>query len=236
MLKITNLNKSYKNKKVLIDLNLNINKNDIVALIGINGAGKSTMLEIICGLIKKNSGNVEISGINLDDKKQRKLLKYKIGYMPQYFSMFNDLTVKENLNYLCAVYKIDNKRTEEILRLCNLDDKKNQLAKNLSGGYKQLLSLAGTIIHSPELLILDEPTSAMDPIFRQLFWKIIKELNKNGTTILVTTHYIEEISECNKLMCLAQGRIIIEQSTQSLDISSNNSKLKKIFDMYLQKD
>ena len=235
MLKIENLHKSYGKKEILKGLTLNIEDGDIVALIGVNGAGKSTMLEIICGLIKKNSGSVEIANMNIDKRGNRKKIKYILGYMPQYFSMFNDLTVKENLKYLCTVYGIkDKNRCQDIIKLCNLEDKQNQLAKNLSGGYRQLLSLAGTIINLPKFLIMDEPTSAMDPIFRSKFWDIIKKLNSDGTTILVTTHYIEEIIECNKMFCLSNGVITIEKDTKELEIE--NKKYKNIFDMYTQKE
>lgn len=237
MLKIENLYKSYSKKQVLTGVDLEIQKNDIVALIGINGAGKSTLLEIICGVIKKNQGKIMVDNIDIDDKKHKKLLKFKIGYMPQSFRMFNDMTVKENLDYLVAVYNLKKDTTSKIMQLCELLDKKNILAQNLSGGYRQLLSLAGTIIHNPEFLILDEPTSAMDPIFRSMFWKIIKTLNKeNGTTVLVTTHYLEEISECNKMMCLANGKIIFSGDTQDFNLSQDTSKFKVIYDLYQKKE
>ena len=127
--------------------------------------------------------------------------------MPQSFGMFNDLTVQENLGYVCSIYNVSTDKIDEIIDMCYLTDQKHTLAKNLSGGYKQLLSIATVLIHNPEVCILDEPTSAMDPIFRKNFWKIIKECNKKGTTILLITHYLEELLECDRFACLAQGEI-----------------------------
>ncbi|MBQ7307379.1 MAG: ABC transporter ATP-binding protein [Clostridia bacterium] len=237
MLKIENLSKNYGKKEVLKGVNFEVKKHDIVALIGINGAGKSTLFEIICGVTKKNSGTIMIDNLSIEDKKHKQSLKFKIGYMPQYFSLFNDMTVKENLDYLSCVYHLEKNTSLKIMELCDLLDKKNVLAKNLSGGFRQLLSLAGTIIHSPEFLILDEPTSAMDPIFRSMFWKIIKNLNtQNGTTILVTTHYIEEINECNKMACLSQGKIIFYGETQGFNLTQDTSKFKAVFDLYQKKE
>lgn len=235
MLKIINLCKNYGKNKVLKNLNLEIEDGEKVALIGTNGSGKSTLLEVICGIIKKNSGDIYIDNLNINIKKNKNKLKQIIGYMPQFFSLFNDLTVKENLEYLGAIYNVKKDRINQVLNECQLNEKASYLAKNLSGGYKQLLSLAGSIIHSPKLLILDEPTSAMDPVFRIKFWDIIKTLNLKGTTIIVTTHYMEEIAECSYLCCLSNGEIVLKQETSSLDISKDTMKFKKILDMYLRK-
>ena len=153
------------------------------------------------------------AGIDVSNSKERQLIKYAIGYMPQIFNLYLDLTVKENLNYLSAIFNLNKKNVvESLIKECNLESKSNVLAKNLSGGYKQLLCLAGALIHSPQFLILDEPTSAMDPVFRTIFWKIIKSYKKKGVTIFVITHHIEELLECDSFACLSEGKIIFDGS------------------------
>ena len=205
MLKITNLNKNYRKHNVLNNLNLEVPTGTIKALIGVNGSGKSTLVDLVCGVKTFDSGEILINGISNKDKKMRNQIKYLIGYMPQNICLFNDLTVEENLKYLSAIYKLDTD-IDALLEQCYLKDHRKTLTNNLSGGYKQLLSLASALIHSPKFLILDEPTSAMDPVFRRNFWKIIKNYNKDGNTILVITHYLEEILECKHFACLSEGK------------------------------
>jgi len=212
MLKINELYKSYKDREVLKGVNLHVEAGEIKGLIGVNGAGKSTLIECVCGVKRYDTGEILINGINIADKKKKQEVKYIIGYMPQVFSLFNDLTVEENLGYLCSVYDIDNTNVQRVIDLCFLDDHKTTIAKNLSGGYKQLLSMASAIIHSPKLLILDEPTSAMDPIFRRQFWDIVNECKKNNITVLVITHYMEELVECDNFVCLSNGEIVLSGS------------------------
>ncbi|MBQ4558543.1 MAG: ABC transporter ATP-binding protein [Clostridia bacterium] len=216
MLKILGLKKQYKKNEVLTDVNLSVKKGEVKALIGINGAGKSTLLEIVSGVKSADSGQIFVNDIDIFDKKARYLVKKILGYMPQTFGLFHDLTVEENLKYLCAIYNIDDtkQRVEELLELCYLTKKRKVLSRNLSGGYKQLLNLAGALVHSPKLLILDEPTSSMDPIFRKDFWKIIKKCNKEGMTILLITHHIEELLECDTFACLANGKIVFDDKVK----------------------
>ena len=169
MLKIEGLYKKYKDTDVLKGVNLHVATNEIKALIGVNGSGKSTLIEIVCGVKAADNGSVFVNNINISDRKYKKEYKKIIGYVPQSFGLFNDLTVQENLEYVCAVYGADVGAVEDVMKLCLLYDSRKKLASNLSGGYKQLLSCACSIIHKPKLLILDEPTSAMDPIFRKKF-------------------------------------------------------------------
>lgn len=215
MLEIKNIVKSYKSNQVLSDVNFLVKKGEIKALIGENGAGKSTLIEIICGVKKSDSGQILINGVDISNKKQKHKIKRNIGYMPQSFSLYQDLTVEENLGYVCAVYGIDEKtQIDRVLKLCFLEDKKHFLTQNLSGGYRQLVSMACAIVHSPSLLILDEPTSAMDPIFRKRFWGIVKNINKSGTTVLLITHHVEEILECDSFACLSGGKIVFDGKTK----------------------
>lgn len=237
MLKIKNLCKKYGKREVLKQLSMNIEKGEIVALIGVNGSGKSTLIELICGVKKFDSGEIFINGTSLEDKKGLNKIRFEFGYMPQHFSLFNDLTVRENLEYMQSVYLVaNNSRIDDILKLCFLEDKQTMLAKNLSGGYKQLLSLASSLLHQPKLLILDEPTSAMDPLFRKQFWSVIHKLNKEGTTIFVTTHHMEEIFECQRLDCLANGKIVFSEKVEELFGQGKSTTIEEILKKYILKD
>ena len=213
MLKIRDVFKSYKDNNVLKGVTLDVKNNEIKGLIGVNGAGKSTLIELICNVKSIDSGSIVLNGLTVGDKKNKESIKFTIGYMPQMFNLFNDLTVEENLGYLCAVYHL-NKDVEidRIIKLCNLEKMRKKLAMNLSGGCRQLLALAAALIHKPKLLILDEPTSAMDPLFRKGFWNIVRESRKEGCTILVITHYMEELLECDSFACLSNGKIVVDES------------------------
>ena len=214
MLKIKNLYKNYKDFKCLKDVSFEILKGETKALIGVNGSGKSTLIECVCGVKNADSGTISVNNIANDDKRQTKVYKQSIGYVSQSFGLFNDLTVKENLEYMCAVYGIDFKKADEIMKLCELEFCAKKLAGNLSGGYRQLLSFACAIVHKPKLIILDEPTSAMDPIFRKKFWQIIRTTKSWGSTILIVTHYLEELLECDKFVCLNDGKITYDGNVQ----------------------
>lgn len=211
MLKIKNVYKNYKDKEVLKGVTFNVSKGEIKGFIGVNGAGKTTLIEIICGVKKMDSGDIFINDKSINNKNNRDI-KRIIGYMPQSFGLFNDLTVEENLKYLCAIYDIDEENVNRVINLCNLEEYRKNIVKNLSGGYKQLLSMAGAIIHSPKFLILDEPTTAMDPVFRRKFWKVVNNLKKENITVLVITHYMEELVECDSFVCLANGAISFDGS------------------------
>lgn len=206
MLEVKGVCKAFGKKEVLKGVDLSVGDGEIKGLIGVNGAGKSTLIECICGTKKADAGSIFIHGRDASDKKFRKEIKYLIGYMPQHFRMFNDLTLEENLKYLCAVYRLPSSRSDEVMDLCKIRDSAKILAGNLSGGYRQLLSMACALIHAPKFLILDEPTAAMDPIFRRQFWEILRSYREQDATILVITHYIEELVECDSFVCLANGK------------------------------
>jgi len=236
VLTVENLNKSYKSNKVLKNLSLEIDDKDLTALVGINGAGKSTLIEIICGIRKKHNGMISFKGMDISDKKNSIPIKRQIGYMPQFFSMFNDLTVKENLQYLYSVYELnDSSVIQNTVEKCSLKGKENILANNLSGGYRQLLSLAGAVMHNPSLLILDEPTSAMDPLFRKQFWDIIYGCNNKGTAVLLTTHYAEEIFNCTKVMFLYGGEIIHKNNVSDIYENGKFKSIYEVLDYYILK-
>lgn len=230
MLKINNVYKSYKDNQVLKGVNLEVKKGEIKGLIGVNGAGKSTLIELICGVKQIDKGEIYLDNINVTTK--NKNLKFMFGYMPQVFCLFNDLTVEENLGYLCAIYNLNEQiEVDRILMMCNLMDMRKKLALNLSGGYKQLLSLASSLIHNPKLLILDEPTSAMDPLFRKRFWEIIRDYRNNGGTVFVITHFMEELTECNSFACLSAGKIVFDDKIESVK-TFKDLDIEKILKQY----
>ncbi|MCT4585924.1 MAG: ABC transporter ATP-binding protein [Peptostreptococcaceae bacterium] len=231
---INNIKKNFDDFYALKGINLNIEEGQIFGILGPNGAGKSTLIRIICAILEPSFGNAFV--MDMDVVKDSEKIKENIGYMSQKFSLYNDLTVLENLRFYSEIYKIDKSikkdRIEKILKLSSLEDKKNTLAKNLSGGLKQRLALGCSIIHKPKILILDEPTSAVDPVSRRLFWSIIYDLSKEGITILVTTHYMDEALTCDEVVFLFKGQIIGQGNPTELIKEHNVSNLEDLFIKY----
>jgi ABC-2 type transport system ATP-binding protein len=173
---------------------------------------------MLCGLLTPTEGEVEVLGLKVPE--QAEALKRRIGYMTQKFSLYEDLTVRENLEFLAAVHdlsrKVAKERVEEALQRYDLGERRGQLAGTLSGGQKQRLALAGSVLHRPELLLLDEPTSAVDPESRRNFWASLFELADAGTTLLVSTHYMDEAERCHRLAILERGRLVADGTPQAL--------------------
>ncbi len=193
--------------KAIQSLDLSVEKGQIYGFLGPNGCGKTTAIRLLTGLLKPSAGQVKVLGFNLPKESEK--LRLNIGYMTQKFSLYDDLTVKENLQFLARIYglsgKEQNRRIAQLLSIYGLDQKASQLAGSMSGGQRQRLSLAGATIHKPELLFLDEPTSAVDPENRREFWEQLFDLCDQGTTILVSTHYMDEAERCHKLAILEAG-------------------------------
>lgn len=185
-------------------LNLQIPKGSIYGFLGPNGCGKSTLIRMLTGLLKPSAGEAKILGIPLQGNEES--LKSRIGYMTQKFSLYNNLTVLENMRFVASIYGVkDKSRIETLLLQYALKERRKQLAGTMSGGQKQRLALACAIMHSPEILFLDEPTSAVDPQNRRDFWEHLFDLSDNGTTILVSTHYMDEAERCHQLAILENG-------------------------------
>lgn len=189
-------------------LDLQVPRQCIYGFLGPNGSGKTTAIRLLTGLLKPTSGEVDVLGLRLPQ--QANALRYKIGYMTQKFSLYGDLTVQENLQFVARIYGITGKhqqqRVGELLSTYDLGSQAGQLAGSMSGGQRQRLALAAAVIHKPELLFLDEPTSAVDPENRRLFWEQLFDLCDAGTTILVSTHYMDEAERCHKLAILETGQ------------------------------
>jgi ABC-2 type transport system ATP-binding protein len=195
-----------------------IQRGEIFGFLGPNGAGKTTTIRMLLGLLRPTSGHAQVLG--LDIVKQSDEIKKRIGYMSQRFSLYNDLTVEENLNFYGRTYGVRNQQLRErkvyILEMAGLEGRERELTKNLSGGWKQRLALGTAIIHEPEMVFLDEPTAGVDPISRRAFWDLLYELADGGTTIFVTTHYMDEAEHCQRLAFIHGGSIVARGSPRNI--------------------
>ncbi len=207
VIQVKNLSRSFADLKAIDNLNLEIEKGNIYGFLGPNGCGKTTAIRLLTGLLKPTSGTVEVLGFSLPQDAEK--LRMHIGYMTQKFSLYDDLSVVENLNFIAKIYGLSRahqkKRVVELLDTYHLMQQKKQLAGSMSGGQKQRLALAAAVLHEPELLFLDEPTSAVDPENRREFWEQLFDLSDQGTSILVSTHYMDEAERCHKLAILEKG-------------------------------
>jgi len=202
-------------KRVAVDhLNLQVRAGELYGFLGPNGAGKSTTLRMLCGILEPSEGGGTVLGIDLTRDPER--IKSVIGYMSQKFSLYDDLTVVENLTFYARVYEVSgiqrSTRMARMIQLADLAGRESQLAGTLSGGYRQRLALACALVHSPRLVFLDEPTAGVDPVSRRNFWGLIRRLADQGTTIVVTTHYMDEAELCDSLGFIYQGKLIAQGS------------------------
>jgi len=192
------------------DVSLEVNRGEIFGVLGPNGAGKSTTIRMLCGILDPSSGEGRVVG--LDIRRDAERIKQRIGYMTQRFSLYEDLTVEENLRFYAGIYGVPLRRRrariEEVLEATGLVDRRRQLAGTLSGGWKQRVALASATIHEPPLLFLDEPTAGVDPVSRREFWDRIHRLAAEGTTVLLTTHYMDEAERCHRLAFIFRGRVL----------------------------
>ncbi|MGA2478540.1 MAG: ABC transporter ATP-binding protein [Spirochaetia bacterium] len=190
----------------------------IFGLLGANGAGKSTTIRMLCGLLSSSGGTAEVAGKDINREPEE--IKRRIGYMSQRFSLYDDLTVEENINFFGGVYGLTNAelkdRARQTVLRAGLQGREKSLTRELSGGWKQRLALGCAILHRPGIVFLDEPTGGTDPLSRRLFWEIINELAMEGTTLLVTTHYLDEAEYCNTLVLMHAGRIVAQGSPRQL--------------------
>tara|TARA_B100000408_G_scaffold136934_1_gene127707 strand:- start:327 stop:1250 length:924 start_codon:yes stop_codon:yes gene_type:complete len=216
VINIEGLTKTYDKFTAVDEISFTVNEGEVFALLGPNGAGKTTTVEIIECLKTPDKGKVEIFGIDLKDKKKQKDVKRKIGVMPQNFNAFDWLTVKENLEYFKDLYssKIS---TDELINRVGLGEKMNSMYKTLSGGTKQRVGIAISLINEPELLFLDEPTAGLDPQARRETWNLIRKLKEQGKTIFLTTHYMEEAQELSdRILIIIEGKIVAGGSPNEL--------------------
>lgn len=219
ILKISNLKKSYGTIEAVNNINLEIIEGEMFGLVGPDGAGKTTSIRILCGLLRQDSGSIEILGSELN--KSKKEIQNQIGYLSQKFSLYGDLSIDENIEFFADIHNVKDfqNRREELLAFTRLTPFRDRLAEKLSGGMKQKLALACSLIHKPKLLFLDEPTTGVDPVSRRDFWKILSDLQKEGITILMTTPYLDEAERCNRVALMNKGEIIAVDTPQNIKSS-----------------
>lgn len=215
---VENLRKNYKDVRAVDNFSFSVNQGEIYALVGPDGAGKTTIIRTLCGLITPDSGTASING--LDCQTQFDRIKPILGYMPQVFSLYPDLSVAENLAFYGGIYGVRgdefHKRAENLYRFSNLKPFASRRAQALSGGMKQKLALSCALMHDPQVLILDEPTTGVDPLSRRQFWEILLELKKQGVTIIVSTPYMDEVARADRTCFVFRGRKLAEDTPSKL--------------------
>jgi ABC-2 type transport system ATP-binding protein len=199
-------------------ISFSVNRGEIFGFLGANGAGKSTTIRMLCGLLQPTSGTALVGGYDINT--QIDLVKQNIGYMSQRFSLYNDLTVEQNIRFFGGVYGLDERKLQDrmawVLQMADLQGRETALTRTLSGGWKQRLALGCAILHEPSIVFLDEPTGGVDPISRRNFWELINRLSSDGTTVLVTTHFLDEAEYCNDIILINAGSLIASGSPMEL--------------------
>jgi len=224
------LTKKFKDLAAVSELNLQIQRGEIFGLVGPDGAGKTTTLRLLSTAMEQTSGEVKVLG--LDTLKDEEKIRDKIGYMPQRFSLYGDLTVDENIDFFADIYSVPKgegrrARKEELLRFTNLSPFTDRKAQNLSGGMQKKLGLACNLIHTPEVLFLDEPTTGVDPISRREFWRILYRLTE--VTIVVTTPYMDEAERCNRIGLIREGKLLICDTPDEVKKKNRAKSLEEAF-------
>ncbi|WP_454786102.1 ABC transporter ATP-binding protein [Legionella sp. WA2024007413] len=218
---VSNLTKKFNKYQAVKNLNLKVEYGDIYGFLGPNGAGKTTSLRMLCGLITPDSGSGECVGFDI--VKESRQIKALVGYMSQNFGLYKDLTVYENMMFFSEVYGVVDRKNqiEKYLHKFDLEQYKNQIAGTLSGGWKQRLSLAVSLLHDPLLLLLDEPTANIDPKARREFWELMHQLSQEGITILLSSHNLDEVDKCNKIAYMCYGQTLMSGTIEEILNSVN---------------
>ena len=217
-IEVENLAKQFGTFTAVDHISFQVKEGEIFGFLGANGAGKSTTIRMLCGLLQSTTGTARVGGFDINTQSEK--VKESIGYMSQRFSLYEDLTVDENINFFGKAYGLSDRELMErkkwVLEIANLRGREKSITGTLSGGWKQRLALGCAVLHRPRIVFLDEPTSGVDPLMRRRFWELINDLSSQGTTILVTTHYLEEAEYCNDIILINAGRIIAGGSPKEL--------------------
>ncbi len=209
-IQVINLTKKFGHFVAVDRVTFNVNRGEVYGWLGPNGAGKTTTIRMLLGLLKPSAGQARVLGYN--PAKEAKAMQARVGYMSQLFTLYNDLTASENIRFYGQAYGLKRKelrrRHDEIIEMAGLQGRERELTRNLSGGWKQRLALGCAIVHSPQVIFLDEPTAGVDPISRREFWGLIYAMAKKGVTVLVTTHYMDEAELCQRVGFLSEGKLV----------------------------
>lgn len=228
-----NITKKFGDFLAVDHISFEVFKGEIFGFLGANGAGKTTAMRILCGLLKPTSGEGRVAGYDI--YKESDKIKKNIGYMSQKFSLYEDLTIKENMRLFGGIYGMNTKnikiKTEQLLKELSLEAEKDILVKSLPLGIKQKVSFAVSTFHSPEIVFLDEPTGGVDPIARRTFWEMIYQASNNGITIFVTTHYMDEAEYCNRISIMVDGRIQALDTPAGLRKKYNATTMDEVFQL-----
>lgn len=228
VIEINNLHKSYAEIKAVNGISLSVAEGEMFGLVGPDGAGKTTTIRILCGLLKIDEGEVNILGKNIE--RHTKEIQNNIGYLSQRFSLYGDLTVDENIEFFADIHNVKNYngRRDELLEFTRLKPFRDRLADKLSGGMKQKLALACSLIHKPKIIFLDEPTTGVDPVSRRDFWKILAGLLKEGITIFMSTPYLDEAERCSRVAMMNNGEIIALDTPQKIKEELNKQVIELV--------
>jgi len=212
-------------------LSISVERGEIFGFLGANGAGKTTAIRMLCGLLEPTSGTARVAGCEVG--KETRKLKRKIGYMSQKFSLYDDLTIGENISLYGGIYGLNDKqidaRKKELIASVGLEAMENRLTKDLPLGFKQRLALGCSILHEPEVVFLDEPTSGVDPVARRHFWELIYKIAGSGTTVFVTTHYMDEAEYCNRVSLMAAGKLTALDTPTALKRQTHAATMQEAF-------
>src|SRR6476659_6612848 len=218
VIRVEHLTRRFGRFTAVDDVSFDVSRGEVFGFLGANGAGKSTTIRMLCGLLTPTSGRATIDGIDVGADPEG--VKRRIGYMSQRFSLYELLTVDQNIRFYGGLYGLDPARLEArrqfALQMAGLAGRENELARNLSGGWKQRLALGCALLHEPPIVFLDEPTGGVDPVSRRDFWRLIDELSNAGTTVLVTTHYMDEAERCDRVAIIHAGRLAALGTTSEL--------------------
>jgi len=229
-IEVKNLTRKFGSFISVDNISFSVKSGEIFGFLGANGAGKSTTIKMLCGMLEPTSGDAIVGGYSI--KKESDNVKKNIGYMSQRFSLYNDLSVIENIMFFAGVYGLEGELLKEridwVLKIANLEGKENILTASLPGGIKQRLALGTAVIHQPKIVFLDEPTSGVDPISRRSFWDLINDLSSQNITVFVTTHYLEEAEFCHNIILINAGKLIAEGNPKELKTKYLKKKILEI--------
>jgi ABC-2 type transport system ATP-binding protein len=229
-IEIQGLTKRFGSLRAVNDLSLTVRQGEMFGVVGPDGAGKTTTMRMLCGILRPTSGRARVLGYDLGT--DLKEIKRRIGYLSQRFSLYRDLTIDENISFFAEVHGVreHGRRREELLEFTRLTPFRDRLADRLSGGMKQKLALACTLIHTPQIIFLDEPTTGVDPVSRRDFWKILSSLLKSGITIFMTTPYLDEAERCTRVGLMNDGRLMALDAPQDLKARMNGTVVEVVCD------